>query len=213
MTVTRFPDAPPQIGNLKVEARGYPVPWFVPYLDGQPEFRAIDPRSPAHADKHRLCWVCGQKLGGVLAFVLGPMCAITRTNPEPPSHPECARFAATACPFLTRPMAKRRDPSDVKGGYEPPAGIGIMRNPGCCGVWLTRSYRTERQRDGGLLFKIGTPIRVEWYAEGREATAAEVNESIRTGLPILEGMATEDGPEALALLATMVERARKLVPA
>jgi hypothetical protein len=188
------------------------VPWFVPYLEGLPEFRAVNPHSMAYAHKHRLCWVCGRKLGGLLAFVLGPMCAITRTNPEPPSHPDCARFAATSCPFLTRPMAKRRDPSDVVGGYDQPAGHGIMRNPGCCGVWLTRHYRTERQPGGGLLFKIGPPTRVEWYAEGRPATAAEVNESIRTGLPILEEMAALDGPEALALLATMTARARKLVP-
>jgi hypothetical protein len=213
MTTTRFPDAPPQIAALKVEARGYPVPWFVPYIEGLPEFRAIDPRSPAYAHKHRLCWVCGRKLAGVLAFVLGPMCTVTRTNPEPPCHLDCARFAATACPFLTRPLAKRRDASDIKGGHQPPPGLMIARNPGCCGVWLTRSYRTERQPEGGLLFRIGPPLRVEWYAEGRTATRAEVMESIRTGLPLLEEQAAKDGPEALALLAVMADRARKLVPA
>ena len=212
MTASRFPDAPAQITALPVEARGYPVPWFVPTIDGLPEFRAIDPRAPAHAHKHGLCWICGRKLAGVLAFVLGPMCAVTRTNPEPPSHPDCARFAATACPFLTRPMAKRGDRSTIKGGYEPPPGQMIARNPGCCGVWLTRSYRVERHTNG-LLFKIGPPVRVEWYAEGRTATRAEVMESIRTGLPILQDMATKDGPKALALLATMTDRALKLVPA
>lgn len=213
MTVSRFPYAPPQIAALKVEARGYPVPWFVPYIDGKPEFRAIDPRAPGHAHRHHLCWICGRKLGGLLAFTLGPMCAVTRTNPEPPSHPDCARFAATACPFMTRPMAKRGDRNTIKGGYEKPPGQMIERNPGCCGVWFTRSYRTLREPDGGLLFKIGPPVRVEWYAEGRTATRAEVMESIRTGLPLLQEVAGDESPEAEALLATMTQRAMKLVPA
>jgi hypothetical protein len=43
MTETRFPDAPPNIAALKVEARGYPTPWFVPWIGGEPEFRAIHP--------------------------------------------------------------------------------------------------------------------------------------------------------------------------
>jgi hypothetical protein len=211
MTVSRFPDAPPQIAALKVEARGYPTPWFVPWIEGEPEFRAIDPRQVAYADQHRLCWVCGRRLGGLLAFVLGPMCAITRTNPEPPNHPDCARFAATACPFLTRPFAKRRK-NDLPEDYRAPPGQMIERNPGCVGVWLTRSYRTEKQPEGGFLFKIGPPVAVEWYAEGRAALPDEVRESVRTGYPILERMAVAEGPDAVSELERLRDRAMKLFP-
>ena len=213
MTATRFPDAPPQIARLPVEARGYPVPYFVEWIDGVPDFRVVDPRRMEHAHRNRLCWVCGQKLAGVLAFVLGPMCAITRTNPEPPSHPACARFSATSCPFLSRPLAKRNKVGLDGLQVDAPAGIGLARNPGCCGVWLTRSYRTVREPGGGTLFKVGPPLSVEWYAEGRPAYHGEVAESIRTGLPILQRFANEDGPDAEALLEKMVERAMKLLPA
>lgn len=211
MTASRFPNAPPQIAALPVEARGYPVPYFVETIDGEPDFRVVDPRRMERCHKLRLCWTCGRKLGGVLAFVLGPMCAITRTNPEPPSHPDCARFAATACPFLTRPLAKRRDLDRMRLTHNAPAGIGLARNPGCVGVWLTRSYRTVREGDG-MLFKIGTPIAVEWLAEGRPASRREVVASIESGYPMLLALAEEDGPEAVALLQTMASRALAYLP-
>jgi len=147
--------------------------------------------------------------GQVRAFVIGPMCAVNRISAEPPSHPDCARFAATACPFLTRPMAKRRP---MEGQRDPPAGLMIERNPGVTLVWHCRAYRTLRV-DGGILVKIGSPHRLEWFAEGRPATRAEVLESVRTGEPILRRQAELDGPEAVVLFETMLERAERLLPA
>jgi hypothetical protein len=210
MTATRFPDAPPQIAALKVEARGYPTPWFVSYVDGEPEFRAVDPRKIHYADKHGLCWICGRPFAGSLrSFTIGPMCAVNRVSPEPPQHKDCARFAAVSCPFLSRPMAKRRPINE--GGYKATAGIMIERNPGVTLVWDTRSYRTMREGDG-LLFFLGPPVSWSWYAEGREATRDEIMESIRTGLPLLAKEAAMDGPEALDLLEKQTRRAMKMVP-
>jgi hypothetical protein len=212
MTASRFPDAPPQIAALPVESRGYPVPYFVSLVDGEADFRVVDPRKITKADREGLCWICGKKLGGLLCFPVGPMCTVNRVSPEPPSHLSCARFAVCACPFLSKPMAKRRP---IKGGTSPTAGIMIERNPGVIALWLTRSYRTERDmahQRGGVLFRLGPPVRVEWWAEGRHATRAEVKESIRTGLPRLAEMAELDGPEGTVFLRQSLERAMRWIP-
>jgi len=212
MTVSRFPDAPPQIAALKLDARGFPVPWFVPWIEGEPEFRAIDPRAPGFAHRHGLCWICGTPItGAARAFTIGPMCAVNRVAPEPPQHLACARFAVVSCPFLSRPMAKRRSTDDLPHQAAP--GQMIERNPGVALVWLTRSYRTETQPEGGVLFRLGPPVSVEWYAEGRTASRDEVLESITTGVPLLAKMAYEQGAEAVALLERQTARAMKLVPA
>jgi hypothetical protein len=70
-----LPDLPPRIAKLPVD-RGYPVPWFVAWVDGKPEFRVMDHRRLVRAIKESRCWVCGQKLGAIRAYVLGPMCAV-----------------------------------------------------------------------------------------------------------------------------------------
>jgi hypothetical protein len=138
------------------------------------------------------------------------MCAVNRISSEPPSHWTCATFAVRACPFLSQPLAKRADVSDLKA--QPPPGLMIDRNPGVSLVWGTLSYRTEKH-DGGLLFRIGTPFRLEWYARGRTATRDEIIESIETGLPRLVEVAKHGGAAEMTALKKAIERAVKLVPA
>jgi hypothetical protein len=214
MTQTRFPDAPSLIAALPVEKRGYPVPFFVETVNGEPDFRIITVEKVQLCHKQGLCWICGRKLGGVLAFVVGPMCAVNRTSAEPPSHPGCAKFAVMSCPFMTKPAAKRR-PVKIEGEIaklSATGGIMIERNPGVSLVWTCRSYRRLREPNGNMIFRIGTPISTAWYAEGRKAKRSEIMESFRTGLPILQEEARRGGPEDMALLVTLVERALRLVP-
>lgn len=185
------------------------MPWFVQWIDGVPDFRVMRPRTDA--TETRRCWVCGKSLGRYMAYVAGPMCAINRTSAEPSSHRECAIFSATACPFLTRPHAKRREgglPEDSVVA----AGKMIARNPGVALVWVTEGqYRTKRDSDGLVLFDLGPPTEVLWYCEGREATRAEVDASIETGLPSLQELC-EDNPAAEAELQRYIERAEPLLP-
>ncbi len=213
MTALRkeLPPAPSRIRRLKIDDRGYPIPWFVGYIDGKPDFRVIEPGRIQAAVSQRRCWVCGEPIKVPnLAFVIGPMCAVNRVSSEPPSHAECAFWSARACPFLTRPNAKRREANMPEETSQ--AGIGIDRNPGVALVWITRKYRPFAV-DNGVLFNIGEPHRVFWYAEGREATRAEVMHSIDTGLPLLKQMAAEDGPDAMRELDQYIARAMPLVPA
>src|SRR5436190_5515495 len=133
---------PERMRDLPVDGRGYPVPWFVDWLNGKPEFRAMDPAKWVRAIKEKCCWVCGKRLGVNLAFTIGPMCGVNRTTSEPPSHLECARWSARNCPFLNNPRMVRRQDELVNDeqARENVAGCPIMRNPGVVLLWITRQY-------------------------------------------------------------------------
>lgn len=204
-------EKPKRIAALPVNKAGYPIPWFVGYVDDEPDFRVIAPGKPQKAVVDHRCWICGQRIKGpTSAFVIGPMCAINRTSAEPPSHTECAIYAAKACPFLANPKKRRRE------GNKPPhmdmPGVSIDRNPGVGLVWVTRRWSIFDDGRGGMLFDIGQPIRAMWFAEGREATRAEVLASIDSGLPFLHEVAVDEGPSAVAMLEEQTQRAMRLVP-
>jgi hypothetical protein len=206
-----LPVLPERIAKLPVDERGFPVPWFVQWIDGKPDFRVIDSRKLVVAVNQRLCWVCGEPLGRHMAFTIGPMCAINRTSGEPPSHRECAVFSATACPFLTKPKVKRREegkPEDVNFGAN-----HIDRNPGVALVWVTKSYKPFPNSDGGVLFEVGDPEEVLFFAEGRRATQEEVMHSIDTGIPFLQSAALLDGADAEEELSRRYEETKQLVAA
>lgn len=208
---------PPRMRKLRIDARGYPVPWFVAWVSNPeggpdvPEFRAMDGRKFRDAVKNKLCWVCGEPLGRWLAFPIGPMCAITRTISEPPSHLECAEWSVRNCPFLSNPKMVRRDdnmPSDA----EEAAGCPINRNPGVTCIWSTRSYEIFNDGAGKFLITIGEPESVKWWCEGRTATREEVDASVTSGYPILRNAAVRDGAVAVEMLEKAVRRAESLFP-
>lgn len=187
-----------------------PVPWFVQWIDGKPAFPVMDGKKWVQAVKKKLCWICGQPMGEMMAFVAGPMCTINRTSSEPPCDVNCAIYAAQNCPFLITPKMKRIDVSKIAGTTEAP-GVALKRNPGCCGVWITKSYEVF-QAGNGPLIELGEPRLVHWFAEGREATRAEVQESIDSGLPSLLEMAAKEGPDAIAELVRMTKELQRWLP-
>ena len=182
---------PSRMRDLPVDRRGYPVPKFVEWIDGQPDFRVVDSAHLSRCVRHRRCWICGEPLGGTFAFVIGPMCAVNRINAEPPSHVDCAQFAATACPFLSQPLARRNE-RDLPVETRATAGIMLEHNPTACCLWVTKNYGV-RVLQSGVLFTLGDPLRLEFYHRGRPATRLEVNRAIDTGLPKLEAVAKQDG--------------------
>lgn len=203
--------------------RGYPVPHFVTWYDeegnpsprgeGTPDFRVVDPAVLAECWTRRLCWVCGRRItSSRVAFVSGPMCGVNRTSAEPPSHHECADFAAQACPFLARPHMTRRE-AGMPEDTALPGGEMITRNPGVALVWVTKKPGVRHDPRGGVVFYLGDPESVRWYACGRPATRQEVLDSIESGIPLLREVAEKDGPRALDLLDQMVEDFQPLLPA
>jgi hypothetical protein len=75
-------EMPERIRHLPISAEGYPIPFFVPYFDGKPEFRGFDPDKMRICARLQRCWLCGEPLGKFMAFVIGPMCAVNRTSAE-----------------------------------------------------------------------------------------------------------------------------------
>jgi hypothetical protein len=206
---------PERMQHLPVDPRGFPVPWFVSRDDdGNYDFRAIEYNRIGKAVKQRLCWLCGQTLGRRLALVIGPMCIVNRVTSEPPSHRECAEYAVQACPFLAQPKMRRNE-KDLPEDAIAPAGVHLMRNPGVMAIWITHSYHVFRPdpRKAGVLFRIGDPVAVTYYREGRIATRAEILESIESGLPFLSEIAAKQGADALRDLDQQHQQALKLLPA
>jgi len=209
-----MPPLPDRFRRLPLDHRGYPVPKFV-WLNpdtGRYDFRVVKPGWLATCIRLKRCWLCGEPLGRLMCFAIGPMCVINRNTSEPPEHRECGEFAVQACPFLRFPNRKR-DEEGLPEDHQAPGGkvAMIMRNPGVMALWITTSYRPYRAGDS-VLIEVGDPVEVAWWAHGRKATRAEVLASIESGMPILREMATKEGPEASKLLDRLVEAGMKLVP-
>jgi len=203
---------PDRMKLLPVDERGYVVPWFVAWVDGKPEFRAMDGGKWLRAVHLRLCWVCGGQLGRYLTFVAGPMCGINRTSGEPPSHLECGRWSARNCPFLNNPEAIRRVDENVPLMNDNTPGYHLPRNPGVSMLWTCRDYAKFDDGKGKSLLSMGDPSSVEFWALGRPATRAEVIASIDSGLPHLMAIArTEEG--AIKALEDARARFEKYLPA
>lgn len=211
-----LPERPHRIKSLPLDSRGFPIPHFVARINGEPDFRVVDPRRIGECWNGRKCWICGQPLGRHVAFTIGPMCACNQISSEPPSHRECALFAARACPFLTIPTASRREANLPPEGRDP-AGIALKRNPGVTLIWLHDFYGDARLRakpirvENGILFHIGAPAELLWLKEGRFATREEVTDAIDRGCPALREVAEAEGPEALAAFEKQLADAREMI--
>lgn len=202
------PDLPPlpkRWKRLPVH-RGYPVPVFVESVDGVPDFRVIDSRWMLRAVTGHLCWICGEDLGRYVSFVVGPMGGVNRISSEPPSHTECAEYAARVCPFLSRPHAHRREAGLPEGRVEG-TGNPIEHNPGVTLVWTCRTYRVQRATAGndGILFHMGEPTSLAFFAEGRSATEEEIDRAMEKGLAVLRPVAEGEGEDALHELERSLE--------
>lgn len=213
-----IPTPPTFMQKLPIDRRGYPVPWFVRWINGEPEFRAMDMLKFRKAIDERRCWVCGGKLFTEEVFTIGPMCAVNRISGEPPSHRECAEYSVRACPFLSKPHMVRREDEAFNAEKQPAAGVMVARNPGVILLWYTRRHTLQviKGRAGagdGTLFQLGQPFRWDWYCRGRLASREEVLESFESGLPLLIEAATKnDGPEGVALVERQIVEARRFLP-
>lgn len=207
-TLTALPE---RMKKLPVDERGFPVPWFVEWIDNKPEFRVMNRQRWHDAVVKSLCWVCGEKLGLIQVFTVGPMCTVNKTTAEPPSHRDCAIWSAKNCPFLSKPHMVRRE--DEFTEQLDRVGVAINRNPGTVCLWFTRSFTLFRDQNNQPLIQMGEADHIEWFCQGRRATREEVLESIRTGLPLLGELAEAEGPAAVRDLHVMAENAiRRLVP-
>ncbi len=202
---------PPRLVSRPRDRHGRVVPFFVAYVNGEWDFRVVDPNRLHDCLRFKWCWQCGKPMGGNSVFVVGPMCTVNRVSAEPPSHMDCSLYSVQVCPFLTKPQMRRRDaPEGVP--LEDPPGVFIQQNPGVTALWTSRSWKSFTA-DGGLLFDIGEPVDVAWWSQGRLATRAEVFEAFDQGLPRLKQEAAKGGDRSMFTLGQMFAEATKLVPA
>jgi hypothetical protein len=219
-----LPEMPKRIARLPKDERGYPVPRFVEWVKedlgethaarptdpgAKPDFRFARPDFRNQAFKHGYCWVCGEQMGVHKVYAIGPMCVVNRVTMEPASHRECAEFSVKACPFLLRPRMQR-----LPKGDEPRhvAGNMIERNPGCTCLYETNDAKAFDAGNGWLI-RLGKPTRVDWWSHGRQATRAEIVDSIGSGYPLLMDIAKQEGDDAVDALIGMLGEAMKLLPA
>jgi hypothetical protein len=221
---------PLRMKKLPLDARGYPVPWFVQWMNKEgrivspsaagayPEFRVMDQVKWVAAIRDKRCWVCGEPMGTYKVFVVGPMCGINRTTSEPPCHLDCALWSAENCPFLARPKMVRRDNDGLAEQYkENVPGTMLERNPGVALLWTTKSFVVFQAPNGPLL-TMGDPLNVRFFAHGRPATREEVLLSVIGGYPALHQMAedqdrAEGGSACREALQMARERFERLLPA
>lgn len=195
-------DLPDAMKRLPLDKRGYPVPEFVAWIKGEPDFRVVKPGWWAKCVAQKVCWLCGGSLSKRQFFVIGPMCSVTRTTTEPPCHRGCAMFAIKNCPFLTRPMAVRNERGLPEERHV--AGEMIARNPGVTCLWESADYKLFKDPSGQWLIEVGDPVDISFWREGRRAERAETLHSIETGLPLLRDIAEKQGSQAVMELTILV---------
>lgn len=215
MTV-QLPPLPPRIAALPRDTRGYPIPWFLADQSPEANFQLAAKEKVSRAFAQKRCWICGQHMGVMLCFVVGPISTLTRTSSEPPSHLTCAGFAAVACPFLVRPQMRRMPKAE---GAQHPPGDFRTTNPGITALWSTRDVTMVRttadtsvSARGGNMFLLGVPEAVAWYCEGRGATLAEVSGVVAEEARVLTLAAKREGPRAELDLLQSVQALLPFLP-
>lgn len=178
-----LPPLPDHMKGLPIDDRGYPIPFFVQWVHGKPDFRLLDKEKFIRAVKSKLCSVCGKPLGRFKSFVGGPMNVLQKISGEPPLHHDCAIFSVRACPFLLLPLSRRRKsnmPDDVLdiNAIGEDGDLFVEENPGISSVWTcTRFYISAT----GRTFNLVDVHSLEWFIEGREATQEEIEAALIAG--------------------------------
>ncbi len=209
--MNRFDPLPAGMRALPTDERGIPVPWFVDWFSGKPDFRVVDGRRLIEGWNRDLCWICGKQLFAFRAWIVGPVSMINRCTGEPPAHPECARVALLNCPFLSNPHMKRSKaalPASHSGG-----GELVEHNSGLSSAWITRGRGGELFDPGnGPLFRIFEPHKVEWFCKGAAATDDEVHAEFECAAQRLRDIDRRYGPAALQNLESRIAACSKWLP-
>jgi hypothetical protein len=105
---------PPILKDRPIDPRGYVIPYFVPIIDGKPEFRYQDAGKRQSCLDHGLCSICGKKLyPKSFWFITGPIGLMNKIASDAPMHEDCARYSLNVCPHIFFQKAERRSDTDV----------------------------------------------------------------------------------------------------
>lgn len=165
---TLYGKMPAGIAGLPRTADGWPIPFFVatPRPGQALDLRLTSFDKPRLCHARKLCWICGEPLQDVVALVGGPQSVQHATYSDAPSHPDCAHYAAVACPILNGTYKRRT--SDGLPGVVKPAG-SIDELPAKVAVYCCRSYRVLLAPEDGvtIIFRPGKCCGITWYQGGK----------------------------------------------
>lgn len=125
-------NTPSFLAHLKVDERGYPIPFFVPIQNGKPNFRFMDYAKLKKAIEHHLCHICGHKLHkDYFYFISGPLGLQNQVSSDAAMHRECAEYALKVCPHMVYRQAVRKeaepDPANTPHIAEKPDVIYLIK--------------------------------------------------------------------------------------
>lgn len=120
-------DIPKELSHLKVDPRGYPIPFFVSYIDGKPEFRFMNFDRVLMIIHKKLCHICGKKLPkDYCYFIAGPMGLKNGISSDAGMHRICAEFSLKACPHLFLQNADYRKNDELSKKLHAAAHPSVM---------------------------------------------------------------------------------------
>jgi hypothetical protein len=134
---------------------GFPVPVIMLWVDGKPDFRAIDTERALDCYNRKLCGVCGRPLRAMSYFIGGDGCKRSHFFLDPAMHFKCAEFSANICPFISgkrEGYSERAIPDSIPVAVRPafvPEKMYIMRS-------MTKWTRMRPAQGGGVAFRAGT---------------------------------------------------------
>jgi hypothetical protein len=101
---------PKELAHLKIDERGYPVPFFVPYVNGKPNFRFTDHEKIWESVESNRCGVCGKKLYKDYSYIITGVIGMgNRVSSDAAMHRVCAEFALVSCPHMFYEKATRKE--------------------------------------------------------------------------------------------------------
>jgi hypothetical protein len=158
-------EQPERIARLARDVRGYPIPFVAEFDDqGNPDFRALDMKKWTHAVNTKRCGICGQPLGGRMAFVGGPLSMANRLFTDLPMHRTCAEYALRVCPFIAAP----------KFAYSPKVeGVRVATSvsdtrPERFGLGISRGFSVAQLPSGDIVLHAKPFEEITWWREGRQ---------------------------------------------
>jgi hypothetical protein len=132
---------------------GLPVPFTQAIIDGVPDFRATDSEKILLCVEHKLCAICGHRLGEYAYFIGGPISRKNHLFTDPAMHSKCADFAARICPFVSGRTSgySARPIDETKLAVEPMVSAA---RPQTMYVLRTRTKSIKAVKMGNAVFAV-----------------------------------------------------------
>jgi hypothetical protein len=166
---------PPRLARRPRDRRGYPIPfsnWVA--ADGTPDFRVLDQERVGSCVRHRLCSLCGDVMGGLVAFIGGPGCVAAGQFYDPPMHRDCAMFAIMTCPHLATSKGRYSDAErlPVEPGFRFHARDHAPDKADCFALMGAKQYVGRYLPGEGYLITARLPwTYIRWYRDRVEVEA------------------------------------------